>query len=171
MNGAGGKAVFVGAGANLSHPRFGQPRQTLEAAFSELGRRGVTVKRLSPWYGTAPVPVSDQPWYVNVVAEVATRLTADDLLSVLHDVERDFGRVRSLPNAARLIDLDLLDFYGEIASGGPGQATLPHPRMGERAFVLCPLRDLAPNWRHPVTGATIQALVAALPGDQAVSQI
>lgn len=165
------KAVFVGAGANLPHPRFGQPRQTLEAAFSELGRRNVTVKRLSPWYGTAPVPVSDQPWYVNVVAEVTTALTADDLLSVLHEVERVFGRVRSLPNAARLIDMDLLDYCGKIAAGGPGQATLPHPRMGERAFVLWPLRDLAPDWRHPVTGATIQALVAALPGDQAVSPI
>lgn len=165
------RAVFVGAGANLPHPTFGQPRQTLEAAFSELGRRDVTVKRLSPWYGTAPVPASDQPWFVNVVAEVATALNADDLLSVLHDVERGFGRVRSLPNAARLIDLDLLDFCGEIARGGPGRATLPHPRMGERGFVLQPLRDLAPDWRHPVTGATIQALLAALPPDQAVCRI
>ena len=75
------------------------------------------------------------------------------LLARLHEVEDAFGRVRTVPNAARLIDLDLLDFNGEIAAGGPGRAILPHPRMESRAFVLRPLADLAPDWRHPRTGA------------------
>lgn len=158
--------VYIGLGGNLPHPEFGPPRQTLEAALAELGRRGVPVRRVSPWYETAPVPVSDQPWFVNAVAEVAWDGPADGLLAALHAVEDLFGRVRSVPNAARLIDLDLLDFKGEISSGGPGRATLPHPRLGDRAFVLLPLADLEPGWRHPVSGLPIADLVAALPADQ-----
>jgi 2-amino-4-hydroxy-6-hydroxymethyldihydropteridine diphosphokinase len=122
--------------------------------------------RYSPWYRTAPVPASDQPWYVNVVAEVATGLPADDLLTLLHEIEDLFGRVRSVPNASRLIDLDLLDYRGEIAPPAPGKATLPHPRMTDRAFVLRPLADLAPEWRHPVSGTPIRDLLKALPADQ-----
>jgi 2-amino-4-hydroxy-6-hydroxymethyldihydropteridine diphosphokinase len=135
----------------------------LEAAFQELARRGVRILRVSPWYKTAPVPASDQPWYQNAVIEVATDLGPDELLATLHEVEQAFGRVRTVANAARMIDLDLLDFCGEIAPEGPGRATLPHPRLAERGFVLRPLADLAPDWRHPVTGQPIQALLAALP--------
>ena len=159
-------SIFVGAGANLSHPSHGSPRETLEAAFRDLERRGVHVLRVSPWFSTAPVPASDQPWYQNAVIEVATGLSADRLLATLHEVEEAFGRVRSVPNAARMIDLDLLDFRGEIAPGGPGLATLPHPRLAGRAFVLRPLAELAPHWCHPVTGVPIQALLEALPADQ-----
>jgi 2-amino-4-hydroxy-6-hydroxymethyldihydropteridine diphosphokinase len=109
------------------------------------------------------VPASDQPWYQNAVIEVVTDLGPDALLATLHEVEEAFGRVRTVANAARMIDLDLLDFRGEIAPGGPGRATLPHPRLADRGFVLKPLADLAPEWRHPVTGQPIQALLAALP--------
>jgi 2-amino-4-hydroxy-6-hydroxymethyldihydropteridine diphosphokinase len=91
-------------------------------------------------------------------------------LAVLHAVEEDFGRVRSVLNAPRAIDLDLLDFRGEIAPGGPGRATLPHPRLQDRAFVLRPLADLDPDWRHPATGLSIQALLAALPAGQTIER-
>jgi 2-amino-4-hydroxy-6-hydroxymethyldihydropteridine diphosphokinase len=164
-------SIFIGAGANLSHPVHGGPRPTLEAAFAELGRRGVSVVRVSPWYRTAPVPASDQPWYVNAVAEVVTKMAPDRLLAVLHEVEQAFGRVRTVANAARMIDLDLLDFRGKTAAGGPGQAILPHPRMTARAFVLRPLADLAPAWRHPASGTPIQALLAALPADQTIEPL
>ena len=164
-------SIFVGLGANLTHERYGTPRQTLEAALQELGDRGVQTLRISPWYRTAPVPVSDQPWYVNAVAEVASDLPADALLAELHAVEAEFGRRRTVPNAARPIDLDLLDYHGEIAPGGPGRATLPHPRMIGRAFVLRPLADLAADWRHPVTGQPIGELLAALPADQVAERI
>ena len=120
MENAGQGPIFIGAGANLSHPIHGAPRPTLEAAFAELGRRGVSVVRVSPWYRTAPVPASDQPWYVNAVAEVVTKLAPDRLLAVLHGVEQAFGRVRTVANAARMIDLDLLDFRGKTAAGVPG---------------------------------------------------
>lgn len=163
--------IYIGLGANLPHPIHGPPRQTLEAALANLADRGVVILRISPWYRSAPVPASDQPWYVNAVAEVATDWAADRLLAELHAIEEAFGRVRTVANAARFIDLDLLDFHGEIAAGRPGQATLPHPRMAERAFVLRPLADLAPDWRHPVTGVSISALVAALPADQVIEQV
>jgi 2-amino-4-hydroxy-6-hydroxymethyldihydropteridine diphosphokinase len=167
----GASSIFIGAGANLGHPSHGSPRQTLEAAFRDLDRRGVQVLRVSPWFRTAPVPVSEQPWYQNAVIEVATDLSADRLLSTLHEVEQAFGRVRTVPNAPRAIDLDLLDFRGGIAPGGPGRATLPHPRLAGRAFVLRPLAELAPHWRHPVTGTPIQALLAALPADQVTERL
>ena len=164
-------AVYIALGANLDHPIYGPPRQILEAALAELGRRGVTVRRVSPWYRTAPVPASEQSWYVNAVAELATDMPADRLLALLHEVEDVFGRVRTVANAARVIDLDLLDFKGELAPGGPGRAVLPHPRLEARAFVVRPLADLAPHWRHPGTGASIQALLAALPPDQVIERI
>jgi len=164
-------AIYIGLGGNLPHPQYGAPKATLQAALAGLRDRGIQVRRLSPWYRTAPVPASEQPWYFNAVAELATDLPADRLLAELHAVEEQFGRVRSVPNAPRIIDLDLLDFRGEIAAGGPGKATLPHPRMTGRGFVLRPLADLAPDWRHPVTGASVEALVAALPGDQIIERL
>jgi 2-amino-4-hydroxy-6-hydroxymethyldihydropteridine diphosphokinase len=142
----------------------------LQAALAALERRGLTVRQVSPWYRTAPVPVSEQPWYFNAVAEISEDMPADRLLAELHAVEEEFGRVRGARNAPRIIDLDLLDYRGEIAAGGPGKASLPHPRMTGRAFVLRPLADVAPQWRHPVSGASIQALVAALPGDQIIER-
>ena len=160
--------IYVALGGNLDHPVWGAPRQALEAALAELGRRGVAVRRVSRWYRTAPVPVSDQPWFVNAVAEVETDLPADALLALLHAVEDQFGRVRTVPNAARLIDLDLLDYRGVTTPGGPGRATLPHPRLEGRAFVLYPLADLAPGWRHPVSGRPLRDLLAALPPEQGI---
>ena len=171
MENTGRHSIFIGAGANLGHPSYGSPHQTLEAAFRDLARRGVRVLRVSAWFKTAPVPISDQPWYQNAVIEVETELSANSLLATLNDVELAFGRVRTVPNAPRVIDLDLLDFRGEIAAGGPGQATLPHPRLASRAFVLRPLADLAPQWCHPVTGEPIQALLKALPADQVTERL
>ena len=165
------KEIYIGLGGNIPHPRYGPPQATLQAALAALESRGVTVRRVSPWYRTAPVPASEQPWYFNAVAEISTALPADRLLAELHAIEDDFGRVRGIPNAPRIIDLDLLDYHGKIAAGGLGKATLPHPRMVGRAFVLRPLADVAPEWRHPVSGASIQALVAALPGDQIIERI
>lgn len=168
---SGQRPIFVGAGANLGHPSYGTPRETLEAAFRDLGRRGISVLRVSPWYRTAPIPASDQPWYQNAVIEVATNLSADGLLAALHDIEEAFGRIRTVANAPRAIDLDLLDYRGEIALGGPGRATLPHPRLASRAFVLRPLAGLEPQWRHPITGEFIQALLEGLPADQIAERL
>jgi len=165
------EGIYIGLGGNLPHPAYGPPRVTLEAALAELGRRGMSVRRLSPWYRSAPVPVSDQPWFWNAVAEIVSDGSADTVLAELHRIEDLFGRQRSVPNAARLIDLDLLDFYGQISRGGLDKAILPHPRMAERAFVLRPLADLAPDWSHPVTSLPITALLSALPTEQTIEKV
>ena len=100
------------------------------------------------------------------MAEAATSFTAAATLDVLHQVETHFGRVRSVRNAARVLDLDLLDFGGQIYN----QTVLkvPHPRMHERAFVLFPLRDLFADWTHPQTGQSLDALIDRLPADQLI---
>ena len=158
--------LFIGLGANLTPDGFATPQAGCEAAVVMLGDLGVNVIRMSRWYESAPVPMSDQPWYLNAVAEAATSFTAAATLDVLHQVETHFGRVRSVRNAARVLDLDLLDFGGQIYN----QTVLkvPHPRMHERAFVLFPLRDLFADWTHPQTGQSLDALIDRLPADQLI---
>ena len=155
--------ILVALGANLPSPIHGGPRQTLEAALGALDRAGLRVVARSAWYETAPVPASDQPWYVNGVAIVATSLGPDEVLSLLHRIEADFGRVRAGVNAARVLDLDLLAYDDLVSTDWP---LLPHPRLAERAFVLRPLADVAPDWRHPVTGADIDQMLAAIGPEQ-----
>ncbi len=161
--------IFIGLGANLPHPRFGSPLATLKAALAALDGHEIALKRRSPWYRSAPVPVSDQPWFVNGIAEIETALSPADLLARLHAIEADFGRDRAQapPNAPRAIDLDLIA-YGDRVLLGPEPPILPHPRLGIRGFVLYPLRDLAPDWRHPETGRDIAAMIADLPKNQEV---
>jgi 2-amino-4-hydroxy-6-hydroxymethyldihydropteridine diphosphokinase len=158
--------VLVALGANLPSERFGSPRDTVEAALVALGREGIDVLRRSRWYETEPVPKSDQPNYINGVALVATALDPETLLAALHRIEEAFGRVRSVPNAARVLDLDLLA-YGDRVMARPGGLILPHPRLAERAFVLLPLAELVPDWRHPQSGAAMAEMIAGLPADQA----
>lgn len=158
--------IFVGIGANLPIRDFGPPRATCGAALGMLDRSGVRIVRCSPWYRTAPVPVSDQPWFVNAVAEVETALDPEALLARLLEVEQAFGRRRSEPNAARTLDLDAIDYDGKVSRAGDPPPILPHPRLAQRAFVVLPLADLAPGWRHPATGIPIGDLARALPVDQ-----
>ncbi|MEP3112330.1 2-amino-4-hydroxy-6-hydroxymethyldihydropteridine diphosphokinase [Nisaea sp.] len=159
--------IYLGVGANLPNAQFSSPRETLEAAVADLCKRGVVPVAVSGWYESAPVPVSDQPWYVNAVYRVETEFDAVTLLANLHAIEAEYGRVRGEVNAARVIDLDLLDCRGEVRDGSDG-LVLPHSRMHERAFVLYPLRDLAPGWRHPVSGASIDRLIEALDPGQTI---
>ena len=162
--------ILMGLGANLPHPLHGPPRATLAAALEAIaaGARvagDVVIKRRSAWYESAPVPPSDQPLFVNAVAELASPLDPTRLLAYLHGVEVAFGRVRGKPNAPRVVDLDLLDYDGYVSR--PGDVpVLPHPRMTERAFVVLPLLELAPDWRHPVSAASIGELASRLPSDQ-----
>lgn len=154
------EGIFIGLGANLPSPRFGTPRETLAAAVAALPRRGVRPLRQSRWYRSAPVPASDQPWFANAVIAVATELAPADLLAALHEIEHAFGRRRARPRQARAIDLDLLDHGGRVEAGR--SLVLPHPRMHERAFVMLPLREIAPDWVHPVSGLHIDRLCARL---------
>jgi 2-amino-4-hydroxy-6-hydroxymethyldihydropteridine diphosphokinase len=157
--------IFIGLGANLPSPIYGPPEATLAAALERLAALGVTPVARSRWYESAPVPLSQQPWFVNAVARIETTLAAAPLLAVLHEVEAAFGRVRTVRDAPRLIDLDLLA-YGDLVMTGEGGPLLPHPRMHQRAFVLLPLRELAPQWRHPRLRRSLDELIAALPSEQ-----
>jgi 2-amino-4-hydroxy-6-hydroxymethyldihydropteridine diphosphokinase len=162
--------ILIGIGSNLPTAAHGSPRETATAAVAALEKAGIRVRRQSRWYETAPVPVSNQPWYVNGVVEVETGLEPYPLLQALHQIEADFDRVRTVRNAARTLDLDLLDYDGRI-SGEEAGVILPHPRLHQRAFVLKPLAELAPGWRHPVTRAPLEELVRALPPEQAAHAI
>ena len=159
--------ILIGLGANLPSPRHGAPVATLEAAVVALAARGLAIRARSRWWESAPVPVSDQPWYVNGVVEVETVLAPEALLALLHEIEAAFGRHRSVPNAPRVLDLDLLA-YGGLVRTGPLPPLLPHPRMADRAFVLYPLRDIRPDWRHPASGLGLAALIARLTPEQVV---
>ncbi len=163
----GSTPILIALGANLPTERYGPPRAALEAALLELSRRGVAVVRRSRWYESAPVPISDQPWFVNGVAEVETALDPEALLALLQEVEVAFGRVRGEPNAPRPLDLDLIA-YGALVRGEEDPPVLPHPRMATRAFVLLPLAEIRPDWRHPVLGRTAAELVASLPKGEAI---
>ena len=162
--------IVIGLGANLSDPRYGGPQDACEAALDALRAAGVAVLRRSRWYCSAPVPASDQPWFVNAVAEVVTGLSAAELLDLLHRIEREMGRERRARDEARVIDLDLLVF-GEAVSGPCETPILPHPRLAERAFVVLPLAELAPDWRHPRTGQRLVEMIRALPADQRAEPI
>jgi 2-amino-4-hydroxy-6-hydroxymethyldihydropteridine diphosphokinase len=162
--------IVIGLGANLSSPRYGGPQGACEAALDALRAAGVAVLRRSRWYRSAPVPASGQPWFVNAVAEVETGLAAAELLDLLHRIEREMGRERRVRDEARVIDLDLL-VYGETVSGPCETPVLPHPRLAERAFVVLPLAELAPDWRHPRTGQSLAEMVRALPADQRAEPI
>ena len=161
--------ILVGIGSNLAAAAYASPQDTAEAALTELPALGVAVVARSAWYLSEPVPASDQPWFVNAVAVVATDLLPDALLARLLALEARFGRLRAAPNAARTLDLDLLDYDGRQCA--TATLTLPHLRLHERRFVLVPLHDIAPDWRHPQLGMTAAELVARLPPGQQVRQL
>jgi 2-amino-4-hydroxy-6-hydroxymethyldihydropteridine diphosphokinase len=162
-----GGPILLGLGANLASRTHGSPAATLDAVLRRLEAMGLAIVGRSRWWESAPIPVSDQPWYVNGVVEVATERAPEPLLTLLHEVEGEFGRVRSYANAPRVLDLDLLA-HGSLVRQGPKPPLLPHPRLAERAFVLLPLREVKPGWRHPVSGRSLNEMITALPPGQIV---
>ena len=154
--------IYVGLGANLVHPIHGGPANTLKIVRKSLDGRHIKVLRMSDLYETSPVPVSDDPWFVNAVLSLETDLTPGDLLQLLHKTENVFGRERSTINAPRVIDLDLLAYHDIVSL--PGQIPiLPHPRLDQRIFVMKPLSELDPGWIHPRTGHVAREILSKIP--------
>ena len=158
--------ILVGIGSNLAGAGYKSPLQTAAAALDELPKIGIEVLRRSQWYLSEPVPVSDQPWFVNGVIAANTEFGPEPLLERLLDLETRFGRVRGERNAARALDLDLLNYEGRLCA--TQRLVLPHPRLHERRFVLAPLCEIAPQWRHPRLDSTAEELLARLPAGQPI---
>ena len=167
--------ILVALGANLPTARHGTPAEGLDAALVALAECGIRPVAQSRWYRSAPVPPAQGPWFVNGVVRIETTLDPIPLMARLLEIEANFGRRRSIAGASRPLDLDLLDYDGRVlnhAADRSGPAlVLPHPRLAERAFVLAPLIEVAPRWRHPVSGANASSLLAAVAAGQAVEPL
>ena len=155
----------IAFGANLAG-RFASPADAVEAAIRALQAAEITLISRSRLYRSAAWPDPSDPEFVNAVISVMTDLNASALLARLHTLEAEFGRERRNANAPRTLDLDIVDYAGRVSAPGE-MPILPHPRMAGRAFVLLPLAEIAPDWRHPVTGKAIADLIRALPDPRA----
>lgn len=164
--------AFIALGANIPSPA-GRPEATLSAAAERLAALGRLIAR-SSLYSTTPVGFQHQPRFINAVVALETDLSPRKLLDALLVLELHFGRNRaaSPANGPRTLDLDML-FYGDLVLCESG-LELPHPRIAERAFVLVPLSEIAPNLRDPISQKTVAELLAALDcgaGQDAVEKI
>lgn len=166
----------VALGANLATSTR-TPLEVLGYALRLLEGESFDLAALSKWYSTPAFPAGSGPDYVNAVAAFDTNLDATGVLQHLNSIEASLGRVRHKRWDARVCDLDLLNFDTDIVPDletymywrdmsldmqlktSPTELILPHPRLQDRAFVLIPLRDVAPDWKHPVTGAMISDLI------------
>ena len=149
------KTVFLALGSNV-----GDREVNMRTAVARLGSDEIRVVRRSSLYETAPREMLDQPWFLNAVVEAETSLFPMQLLARIRDIERQMGRRRVTPKGPRNIDIDIL-FYGRSVIATT-ELEVPHPRIGERRFVLEPLAEIAPDFRHPVTGKTAVEMLAAL---------
>ena len=161
--------ILVGIGGNLIPEGYASLQIGLDAAIHMLGEYGIYNIKLSSWYETSPVPQSDQPLFRNAIFSAVTDASPQQLLFQLNDIEARFGRVRTTVNAARVIDLDILDFNSKQVNSQ--NLIIPHPRMHLRAFVLIPLQEIRPDYTHPVTKEPISTLIALLPKEQKISRL
>ncbi len=159
----------------------GDPQAVLEAAVTALGRHGLGVAARSRWWRTPAHPPGSGPDFVNGAIRVEAALTPGEVMARLHAVEKALGRTRRRRWEPRVCDLDLLAAGdavlpdraevgrwmrldpGKQAEVAPDRLLLPHPRLHERAFVLAPLAEVAPDWQHPLTGLTVREMRDALP--------
>ena len=153
--------ILIGLGSSL--PLCGSPpEEILRLAIRSIGRFA-PVGAISRFYASPAWPNPADPPFVNAAISVSTGLSAEALMTALHDVEAAFGRRRGLKNAPRTLDLDLLSFGALVGRGPSGRGpVLPHPRIAERDFVLAPLCDIAPDWVSPSTGKTPREMLSAL---------
>lgn len=153
--------IVIGLGSNITGP-WGTPRSTVENAFTQLNRFPLRVVKFSTLLATTPFGNKNQPDFINAAAVIDTALSPVALLSRLHQIERQAGRKRGRRWGPRTLDLDILDYKGLILKPqGQGRAALrlPHEGIPERDFVLLPLAEIAPRWKHPVLHKTAKEMI------------
>lgn len=163
-----GMSVYLGLGSNL-HGLWGAPYECLERAADVLEEKNIKISITSGHYESPALGLGMQPLFVNRVFSVSTDLSPGALLRQLKWIEYAAGRRRGAHWGARPLDIDILDYRGQVLNWKGGRATqgasaliLPHPELEKRAFVLKPLCEIAPNWRHPALHATASQLLASL---------
>lgn len=161
--------ILVALGSNLPSIH-GDSEETIVEALKYLNNRGLYIHKVSKIYTTAPVPVSDQPWFKNAVVSIKTKIDPYAVLRILQDIEVEFGAKPLERNGPRVLDLDLLSYQMRIISDA--YISLPHVRMHQRSFVLYPLMDIDPDWVHPLLNKTVRQLIDELaPADQIIEPI
>jgi len=161
--------IYIGIGSNLNGNNSETPLQNCKNAIKEL-KKEVNVCNVSSWYKSEPIPISDQPWYINGVVEISTNKSSLELLEFILNIEEFFGRLRKKKNEARIIDLDIIDYKRKILYNKKKLIT-PHPRMHERSFVLLPLKELNPKWVHPIKKKGLEELIRNLNDKQKILKI
>ena len=183
---------IIGIGSNLPASQYQTPLETCQAALQELQRvpyidsdlQMLHIVEVSRWYHCPPVPKSDQPWFVNAVFRCISKLPPELCLLWLHKIEHDFGRIRRTRNEARILDLDIIlqidsehtqtdiqtlqhfsslqEMQNSLRYTTNVAPVIPHPRMNNRHFVLYPLQDILPHFKHPENDLHIYDLIAKL---------
>ncbi|WP_299424998.1 2-amino-4-hydroxy-6-hydroxymethyldihydropteridine diphosphokinase [uncultured Shimia sp.] len=171
---------LLALGGNLPS-QFGSPIQTLQESLIHLNRNDVHIRAVSRFFQTPCFPKGAGPDFINAAVSVETALSAQDLLTTLHKIESAFGRERLTRWGTRPLDIDLIGFESQVmpnasiwmrwrdlpaeqqAKEAPAELILPHPRLQDRAFVLAPLMDVAPHWKHPISGCTVAQMFGDLP--------
>ena len=160
------RTILLGLGSNLAGP-WGEPHAILSHTLREFTKANIRILACSSFYSTAPVGLGQQSSYLNAVVMIEASIAPAALLRFLKGLERRAGRRLGRHWGPRQLDIDILDFGGrQIGLPGVrrrGQLLLPHPEMHWRAFVLVPLREIAPSWRHPRLGIPVATLLARLP--------
>ncbi|CAK7193017.1 2-amino-4-hydroxy-6-hydroxymethyldihydropteridinepyrophosphokinase [Commensalibacter sp. Nvir] len=154
--------IIIAVGSNLSGQWGNSPYDMCQEAIKHLQFELQCAMNISTWYKTKPIPSSSQPFYINGVVAFEKKIDALALLLLLNNIEKKSGRKRIYRNEARPLDLDIIDFNRQIICKGPKLVT-PHLRLHLRKFVLYPLRDVCPQWVHPVLNKSVNQLIEALP--------
>ena len=159
--------ILLGLGSNLSSS-FGDRFQNIDLAIAALERYGVQLKKKSSYYESLSYPNKRNPKFINIVIEIETHLSPEDLASVLIFIEESLERKREKKNDPRTCDIDIIDYNSQIIDFKYKDLdfTVPHTKLIYRNFILYPLQEILPDWKHPKTKELISVLIEKLPNEE-----